>query len=118
MKTVLSPFLAAAFAFAAFLSSGALAQAVSALPTTSDAKNSPTAAGNMTEGEVRKVDMETKKITLKHGEIKSLGMPGMTMVFQVKDATMLDAVKAGDKVKFNVERTGGALVVTHIETVK
>ncbi len=118
MKTVLLLFLAAAFAFVAFSSSGALAQAASAPPTSSHAKNSPTAAGNMTEGEVRKVDMETKKITLKHGEIKSLGMPGMTMVFQVKDAAMLDAVKAGDKVKFNAERTGGALVVTHIETVK
>ena len=84
----------------------------------SDAKNSSTAASDMTEGEVRKVDMETKRITLRHGEIRSLGMPGMTMVFRVKDPTMLDAVKTGDKVKFNAERAGGALVVTHIETVK
>lgn len=118
MKTASSLFSAAAFTFATFASSGALAQAASAPPTSSDAKNSSTAVGDMTEGEVRKVDMETKKITLKHGEIKSLGMPGMTMVFQVKDPTMLDALKAGDKVKFNAERAGGALVVTHIETVK
>lgn len=118
MKTVSSLFLTAAFAFVAFSSSGALAQAESAPPTSSDAKNSSPAASDMTEGEVRKVDMETKKITLRHGEIKSLRMPAMTMVFQVKDAAMLDAVKAGAKVKFNAERTGGALVVTHIETVK
>ena len=44
----------------------------------------------MTEGEVRKIDKEAKKITLKHGDIKNLDMPGMTMVFQVKDAALLD----------------------------
>ena len=118
MKTASSLLSAAVMAFVTFSSPGALGQAASAPPTSSDAKNSSTAVGDMTEGEVRKVDMETKKITLKHGEIKSLGMPGMTMVFQVKDATMLDAVKTGDKVRFNAERAGGALVVTHIETFK
>ena len=69
----------------------------------------------MTEGEVRKIDKENKKITLRHGEIKNLEMPGMTMVFQVKDPAMLDAVKAGDKVQFRAERAGGALVVTDIQ---
>ena len=73
---------------------------------------------DMTDGEVRKVDKETKKITLKHGDIKNLDMPGMTMLFQVKDASMLDRVKAGDKVKFRAERQGGAIVLTEIETTK
>jgi Cu(I)/Ag(I) efflux system protein CusF len=41
-------------------------------------------------------------------------MPGMTMVFQVKDAALLDAVKPGDKVRFKAERSGGAIVVTEI----
>ena len=118
MKTASSLICAAASAFVTFSSPGALGQTASAPPSSSDAKNSSAAVGDMTEGEVRKVDMETKKITLKHGEIKSLGMPGMTMVFHVKDATMLDAVKTGDKVRFNAERAGGALVVTHIETFK
>ena len=72
----------------------------------------------MTEGEIRKVDKDAKKITIKHGEIKNLDMPGMTMLFQVKDPAMLDAVKPGDKVKFRVERAAGALVVTEIEVVK
>ena len=76
------------------------------------------AGAEMTEGEVRKIDKDTKKITLKHGEIKNLGMPGMTMVFQVKDPAMLDTVKTGDKVRFNAEKAEGALVVTHIETAK
>jgi Cu/Ag efflux protein CusF len=39
----------------------------------------------------------------------------MTMVFRVKDAAMLDAVKQGDKVKFAAENVGGQIVVTKIE---
>ena len=75
-------------------------------------------AGAMTDGEVRKIDKENKKITLKHGEIRNLDMPGMTMVFQVKDPAMLDTVKAGDKVMFKAEKSGGAIVVTEIQPVK
>ncbi|MEO6747465.1 MAG: copper-binding protein [Caldimonas sp.] len=73
-------------------------------------------SGDMTDGEVRKVDMDNKKITLRHAEIKSLGMPGMTMVFQVKDPAFLDKVKTGDKVRFTAEKMNGALTVTNIET--
>jgi Cu/Ag efflux protein CusF len=47
-----------------------------------------------------------------------LDMPGMTMVFQVKDSAMLEQVKVGDKVKFVAEKSGGALVVTDIQPVK
>jgi len=72
----------------------------------------------MTDGEIRKVDMENRKITIKHGDIKNLDMPGMTMVFQVKDAAMLDKVKAGDKVKFSADKIGGAIVVTDIQATK
>ena len=73
---------------------------------------------SMTDGEIRKVDMKSKKITIKHGEIKNLDMPGMTMVFQVKDPAMLDKIKAGDKVKFSAEKSGGAIVVTDIQPAK
>ncbi len=75
-------------------------------------------AADLTDGEVRKIDKDTKKITLKHAEIKSLDMPPMTMVFQVKDPAMLDTVKAGDKVKFAVTMVGTAMVVTEISVVK
>ena len=73
---------------------------------------------NMTDGEVRKVDKDAKKITLKHGEIKNLEMPAMTMVFKVKDPALLDKVKAGDKVKFKAEMVGSAIAVTEIEVAK
>ena len=75
-------------------------------------------AAAMTEGEIRKVDMDNKKLTIKHGEIKNLDMPGMTMVFQVKDPDMLNKVKAGDKVRFKAEKAGGAIVVTDIQPAK
>ena len=72
-------------------------------------------AADMTRAEVRKVDKDNNKITLKHGDIKNLDMPGMTMVFQVKDPALLDRVKAGDKVQFKAEKSGSALVVTEIQ---
>ncbi len=76
------------------------------------------ASADMADGEVRKVDKENKKITLKHGVIKSLDMPGMTMVFGIKDAALLDNLKTGDKVKFKAEQTGTAIVVTEIQPAK
>ena len=79
---------------------------------------SHTASASMTDGEIRKVDKETKKLTIRHGPIQNLDMPGMTMVFQVKDPAVLDQVKAGDKVRFAVKKIGGAYVVTHIETTR
>ena len=73
----------------------------------------------MTDGEVRKVDKENKKITLKHGEIKNLDMPPMTMVFGVKDKALLDKVKAGDKVRFSADKNAaGDLIVTAVEAQK
>ena len=73
------------------------------------------AADDMADAEVRKVDKDAAKLTLKHGEIKSLEMPPMTMVFHVKDKAMLDPLKAGDKVRFKAEKADGAIVVTVLE---
>jgi Cu/Ag efflux protein CusF len=82
-------------------------------PTAGAAAGAPLA-----EGEVRKVDKDAKKITIKHGPIQSLDMPPMTMVFQVKDPAVLDKAKAGDKIRFTAEKAGGAYVVDHLEVVK
>ena len=70
---------------------------------------------NMAEGEVRKVDKEQRKVTVKHGEIKNLEMPPMTMVFRVKDAALLDKVKEGDKIRFAAEKIEGNITITQIE---
>ena len=74
--------------------------------------------GDMTDGEVRKVDKEGGKLTLKHADIKSLDMPGMTMVFVVKDKAMLDTLKAGDKIKFKAINDSGKFTVTEIVHAK
>ena len=73
---------------------------------------------DMTDGEVRKIDKEARKITIRHGEIKNLEMPPMTMVFQVTDPALLDRVRAGDKIRFKAEKSGGAFVVTEINKAK
>ena len=72
----------------------------------------------MAEAEVRKVDIDAKKITLKHGEIKNLGMPPMSMVFQMKDPSMLEKFKTGDKVRFTADNLNGAMTVMSIEPFK
>jgi Cu/Ag efflux protein CusF len=73
-----------------------------------------TAHAQGADAEVRKIDKAQGRITLKHGEIKSLDMPPMTMVFRVKDPAMLEGVAVGDKVKFDAEKIGGNYTVTAI----
>ena len=72
----------------------------------------------MTAGEVKKVDKDTGKVTLKHGPIKNLDMPGMTMIFRVKDAVMLDKLKEGDKINFAADKINGAFTLMQIESAK
>ena len=70
------------------------------------------------DGEVRKIDKEQGKVTLRHGPIANLEMPSMTMVFKVANPKLLDGLKEGDKVKFAADRVNGAIVVTAIEPTK
>lgn len=77
-------------------------------------KAAPATAASMSEGEVRKVDQGAGKITIKHGQLVNLGMPPMTMVFQVKDTTQLQQVKKGDKIRFVAEKSGNGYAVTQI----
>ena len=79
---------------------------------------SPGMSKDMTDGEVRKVDKAAGKLMIKHGDIKNLDMPGMTMIFQVKDKAMLDKVQTGDKIKFKVVMEDEKMVVIEIQKVK
>lgn len=71
----------------------------------------------MTEGEVRKVDVELGKVTIKHADITNLAMPAMTMVFTAADKALLSEVKAGDKIRFTAANENGKLLVTAIEAL-
>ena len=73
------------------------------------------AATTWTQGEVKKVDLSQKKITLQHGDIQNLNMPGMTMVFNVKNAALLQGVQAGDHVQFIAAQEGERYFVTQLK---
>jgi Cu/Ag efflux protein CusF len=72
----------------------------------------------LTHGEIRKVDRDAAKLTIRHEPLANLDMPAMTMVFRVTDPKMLDAVKQGDKVEFRAEKVGGQFTVTKLEPAK
>ena len=98
----------------AAIAAGLLALSVSAIAQATPGD----AAGTMSIGEVRKIDKNLGKMTIKHGPLVNLGMDPMTMVFRVRDPAMLDQVSVGDKVKFVVEQPNGQLTVTRIEKEK
>lgn len=108
--------LAAISAFALGLTGAPLASANDA----SGPSAAPAAAANsaMTDGEVKKIDKDAGKLTIKHGPIANLDMPAMTMVFRVADKGMLDRVKTGDHIQFVVENRNGALTVTQLQPAK
>ncbi|HSW08011.1 copper-binding protein [Aquabacterium sp.] len=97
---------------------GAQAQTAPATGTDHSAHHPAGSASPQNDGEVRKVDKEQAKVTLRHGPLQKLDMPAMTMVFKVADPKMLDALKVGDKVKFAAEKVDGAFVVTAIQSTK
>ena len=96
------------------------ASGVSVAQTTSHrgSHSSGSRTADLVEGEVQMVDRKARNITLRHAEIRNVQMPAMTMVFNVKEAALLDRVKAGDKVRFKVEPIDGAPTVTVIELVE
>jgi Cu/Ag efflux protein CusF len=100
---------------AAVLAFSALSSIAQTAAPAAPAVTATPAAKEMAEAEVRKVDKEAKKVTLKHGPIKNLDMPSMTMVFQVRDEKLFDKLTAGEKIKFSAEQLQGAFVVTGVE---
>lgn len=75
-----------------------------------------TAEAPLTAGVVKKIDKEQGKITIKHGPLVNLGMPGMTMIFHVADPAMLSAVAEGDQIEFTADKINGALTVIRLQT--
>lgn len=64
---------------------------------------------------IRKVDVAGGKVTLSHGPLLNLKMPGMTMAFRVANPAWLEQMKAGDKIRFAAEKVDGAFTVTRFE---
>jgi Cu/Ag efflux protein CusF len=72
----------------------------------------------MAAGVVKKVDKDAGKVTITHEPTEKQGMPKMTMVYRVKDPSMLDRLKEGDRINFAAEQVNGAYTVTRIEPAK
>lgn len=94
-----------------------LASAAAWAASTDDTQRqpAPAATADMADAEVRKIDLDAGRITLRHGEIKNLDMPPMTMVFNVKDKALLAQVKTGDKVKFRAVKESGKYTVVDLQ---
>lgn len=93
----------------------ALAQSTHDHSTMGHASAATNAASAMTDGEVKKIDTKAQTITLKHGEIKNLNMPAMTMAFRAKTPALFAQVKVGDKVRFKAEMSKDVLTLVAIE---
>ncbi len=113
---MMKPYKTIPLALAAVLSLAFVAPAYA--QTSAPAEPAATSGAPLTLGEIRKVDKDLGKLTIKHGPISNLDMPPMTMIFKVGNPTMLDQVKVGDKVRFDVERANGAMTVVRMETIK
>ena len=116
MKTKINALLFTAVLFAG---SSRLAMAASDAPTAPLRATTPAGtSAKLTAGEVRKIDIEHGKLTIKHEPIENLEMPGMTMVFKAAEPAMLQQLKVGDKVEFVAEKANGAIVVTAIKAAQ
>lgn len=105
--------LIAALVFSTSLSFQASAAEVVAKPGANSGAKAD-AAAPMSSGQVKKIDRDTGKITIKHGPLINVDMPAMTMSFLVKHPSMLDQVKVGDKIDFVAEKSQAGLTVTKL----
>ncbi|MBK0394923.1 copper-binding protein [Ramlibacter algicola] len=79
------------------------------------AASAPQSSVPLVDAKVKKVDLKKGLLVLDHGDLPNLGMPAMTMGFDVADRKMLQGVKVGQKVKFQAEIIGGKATVTELK---
>ena len=116
MTTKTNALLVAAALFAGHAGLAMAASDAQTAPLSATA--APGVSTKLTSGEVRKIDAEQGKLTIKHEAIENLQMPGMTMVFKAADPAMLQKLQVGDKIEFAAEKANGAMVVTTIQAAK
>ncbi len=75
----------------------------------------PPANYPVVNGIVRKVDHETMRLTIRHEEIPNLDMPGMTMVFKVKEHSLMTGLAVDDKISFVSDKLNGEIIVLWIK---
>nr|WP_315126558.1 copper-binding protein [uncultured Polynucleobacter sp.] len=70
------------------------------------------------KGEIRRIDVDNKKITIKHEEMKTLDMPPMSMVFYVENSGLLKGIKPGDQIEFIADQKGTKIFVKQIRSLQ
>ncbi len=65
--------------------------------------------------EIRKIDVENGKVTLRHEALTQFNMGAMTMVFRVEDPLLLKSFSVGDKIRFVPAKKNGQFVVQSME---
>jgi Cu(I)/Ag(I) efflux system protein CusF len=93
----------------------ALALGVSGLATAQTAAPATATSTALTSGEVRKVDVDQGKVTIRHEAIANLDMPAMTMVFRAAKPELLKGLSVGDKIQFRADSVAGNIVVSDIK---
>ncbi len=78
----------------------------------------PAAGAAWTDGEVARIDRAAGSVTIKHGPMPKLDMPAMTMPYRVKDKAVLDQLKPGDKIRFDLDSVGGVFTVLRLDKLK
>lgn len=102
----------------ALVITAAMSLAIAPTAFSQSAKPEPTASAAVSQGEVKKVDAEAGKLTIKHGELKNINMGAMTMVFEVADKAVLSQLKAGDAITFTADNRGGQLSAHDVKIKK
>lgn len=106
------------FAIAALVHAGPLlAQGAAEAPAPAPGQVATTETADFSDAEVRRVDRDAQKITLRHGPIPNLGMGDMTMVFRVVEQRWLDELKVGNRIRFRADKVGGLYTITDVEVV-
>ena len=106
------------FAIAALVHAGPLlAQGSAEAHVPAPGQSATTETADFSDAEVRRVDRDAQKITLRHGPIPNLGMGDMTMVFRVVEPRWLDELKVGNRIRFRADKVGGLYTITDVEVV-
>ncbi len=80
----------------------------------------PGTVSDWADGEIRRIDRENGRLTIRHGDIPSLDMPPMSMVFGVRERSWIDALKPGDRIRFKatVDQGSNKFTVVELEPVR
>ncbi len=67
------------------------------------------------DGVVRKIDANSGRVIIKHGDWQGMNMSAMTMAFNVSDKALLEGIKVDDIVRFSIRKEGRDYVITDMK---